>query len=100
MKKGKISNLFDYLYLTIATTLSVLFYINGLSRHFSAYEEKTFFMKVCLKEKYTNDYETWRIVAQVFYLQFWLELLFGFCTDVVRISNSPVCKYAVTINPV
>ena len=66
MKKGKISNLFDYLYLTIATTLSVLFYIHGLSRHFSAYEEKTFFMKVCLKEKYRNDHETWRIVAQVF----------------------------------
>ena len=66
MKNGKISSLFDHLYLTIVTALTVLLYIQGMSRHFRAYEEKTFFMKVCLKQDYVNNFATWRIVFQMF----------------------------------
>ena len=36
-----------------------------LSRHFRGYEEKNSYMKICLKEEYTYDFENWRIVIQM-----------------------------------
>ena len=65
MKNGKISKLFDCLYLSIASAFTVLFCMIILSRHFRGYEENNSYMKISLQEEYTNDFENWRIVIQM-----------------------------------
>ena len=65
VKNGKISKLFDCLYLTIASAFTVLLCMTILSRHFRGYEVNNSYMKICLQEEYTNDFENWRIVIQM-----------------------------------
>ena len=66
VKNGKIPKLFDCLYLLIAIVLTLLFIMFILSRHFSASDKKSFFMKLCLKEDHKIDQTTWRIIIQMF----------------------------------
>ena len=75
MKNGKISKLFEQLYLTITVSMSLLLYVIPFSRYFTAYDEVPFVIKVCLKNDNLSEINSLRVIFEATSFMI-IELLF------------------------